>query len=263
MKKLIPFRMVTKPPPPFLRARVIEIDPVTPRMTMVTFEGDGLGSLVPDDPGASVRLLTPRQHAADEPEMPTYDGNVFRYDDGELSTARTMTPLSAGRTDRIRLGVHDHGSGRLSTWLGEVQPGNVAAIAGPGPAYEVDRSATRFIVAGDESAIPAISQLLTAIPDNCDVEVCIEVAAADARTALPAHPRAAITWQDRPPAVPPSSTLVTWMAGRAIDDETRVWVAGEAAAIHKIRKLDGIDGRPRSQANVRGYWKLRPETSDS
>ena len=37
---------------------------------------------------------------------------------------------------------------------------------------------------------------------------------------------------------------------------TRVWVAGEAAAVQRVRRhLFEDQGLPRAQASVRGYWK--------
>ena len=246
-----------RPPPAFVVCRVVSVEQRTPRLAMVTLEGAGIAALVPPEPAASVRLLTPRGHAADELEMPVYDGNIFRYLDGELSTARTMTPLSAGRAQRVLLGVHDHGGGRLSTWLGQVEPGDSVALSGPGAGYTVDGDAGRFVIAGDESALPAISQLLGALPGHADVDVAIEVGAVEARTELPAHPRSEITWLDAAPAAAPGEAMVEWIGRRAIDAATRVWAAGEAAAVHQIRKvLDGA-GVQRSQMSVRGYWKRR------
>ena len=248
--------MVT-PPPPFVVSRVVDIARRTPRLTMVVSEGDGLGSMVPADPAASIRLLLPRGHAADELELPTHDGNVFRYADGELSTARTLTPLSAGHPDRMLLGVHDHGSGRLSKWLGELELGNQVGIAGPGQAYEIDQAARRFVVAGDESALPAIGQLLEAFPDSVAVEVAIEIGSSEARTEMPEHPGCRLSWLPAQPAAEPGGALVDWVVEQPIDDDTRLWVAGEAAAVQRIRKAMDAAGVPRSRRNIRGYWKLR------
>lgn len=254
MNKPIPSRMVTKPPPPFVRSTVIDSWRRTPRLTMITVEGNGIGAMVPANPGASIRLLLPRGHAAHPLEMPTHDGNAFRYADGELSTARTLTPMSAGHPNRMLLGVVDHGAGRLSKWLGELEGGRAVALSGPGPAYSIDTSAHRYLIAGDESAIPAIIQLLAAMPAGIETEVCIEVAAPEARIDLEADGAARITWTHLPPGADPSSTLVDWVSAQTITDQTRLWVAGEAAAVQKIRKLDGL---PRDQANIRGYWKRR------
>lgn len=46
-----------------------------------------------------------------------------------------------------------------------------------------------FVLAGDETALPAISQLLEAIPPSAAVDVHVEVARPDARRP-PATPRA-------------------------------------------------------------------------
>ncbi len=43
-----------------------------------------------------------------------------------------------------------------------------------------------------------------------------------------------------------------------LTDGTRIWAAGEAAAMHKVRQhLFKERGLARSVATVRGYWKLR------
>jgi NADPH-dependent ferric siderophore reductase len=41
-------------------------------------------------------------------------------------------------------------------------------------------------------------------------------------------------------------------------DEVRVWAAGEAQAMHRLRKVLFTErGIPRNAATVRGYWKHR------
>jgi NADPH-dependent ferric siderophore reductase len=49
---------------------------------------------------------------------------------------------------------------------------------------------------------------------------------------------------------------VAAVRGTDLGPDTRVWVAGEAATMQRIR-LRLFDGRrlPRAQASVRGYWK--------
>jgi NADPH-dependent ferric siderophore reductase len=50
--------------------------------------------------------------------------------------------------------------------------------------------------------------------------------------------------------------LFAAIRGADLDPGIRVWVAGEAAAVQRIRRhLFEDRGLPRSQASVRGYWK--------
>jgi len=86
--------------------------------------------------------------------------------------------------------------------------------------------------------------------------VYIEVADPDARLALPDHPGAIVEWCDLPPAASPGDALVAAVGGANLVADTRVWVAGEAAAVQRIRRhLFADRGLPRLHAWVRGYWK--------
>src|SRR6202022_1610891 len=100
----------------------------------------------------------------------------------------------------------------------------------------IDRDAPAFLLAGDETAIPAISQLLEVLPTGTPVQVHIEVAHGDARLALPGHPNATVEWYEQPPGSPPGSALVAAVGSADIALGARVWAAGEAAAVQRIRR---------------------------
>ena len=84
----------------------------------------------------------------------------------------------------------------------------------------------------------------------------VEVAAPDGRLALPAHPRRRSQWYDLPVGAAPGDALVAAVRAATIASDTRVWVAGEAAAVQRIRRYLFDDlALPRAQTTVRGYWK--------
>ena len=129
-------------------------------MRRVTLAGPELEGLTVEQPAASVRLLLPS--AADrELVVPSWNGNEFLLADGRRPVIRTFTPRRLDREAlELDLDVVLHGQGAAAEWAEAVEPGDAAAISGPGRGYVVDRDAPAFLLAGDETAIPAISQLL-------------------------------------------------------------------------------------------------------
>ncbi len=86
----------------------------------------------------------------------------------------------------------------------------------------------------------------------------IEVTRQDARIDLPGHPEVTVEWIDLPAGEAPGAALVPAVRRSDLPEGTKVWVAGEAAAMHRIRQyLFKERGLPRSEATVRGYWKRR------
>lgn len=227
-------------------------------MVRVTFAGSELEDLVVSQPAASVRLLLPSA-GSQELVMPTWNGNEFLLPDGSRPAIRTFTPLRRGvlpDVAELDLEIVVHGGGVASTWAGAVEPGAPAAFSGPGRGYEIDPEAPGFCLAGDETAIPAIGQLLEALPHDRPVQIHIEVVHPDARLALPEHPRATIRWHVLPSGEAPGTALLAAVRSAEIGPSDRVWAAGEAAGVQRIRRhLFEDGGLPRRQAAIRGYWK--------
>lgn len=225
-------------------------------MVRVTLAGPDLEGLAVEHPAASVRVLLPSP-GAQELVVPSWNGNEFLLPDGRRPAIRTFTPRRVD-PEALELDVEIviHDGGAASEWVEAAEPGDPAAVSGPGRGYAIDRDAPAFLLAGDETAIPAMSQLLEALPAETPVQVHIEVAHPDARLALPDHPRAAVEWCDLPSGASPGDALVAAVGGGDLAPGTRVWVAGEAAAVQRIRRhLFEERGLPRAQAAVRGYWK--------
>jgi NADPH-dependent ferric siderophore reductase len=189
--------------------------------------------------------------------VPGWNGNEFLLPDGNRPTIRTFTPRRV-RTGppELDLDIVLHGGGAASEWVRAVAPGDPAAVSGPGRGYVIDPTASAFLLAGDETAIPAISQLLEVLPVTTPVQVHIEVAHPDSRLALPDHPRVTVEWHDLPPGASSGEALIAAVRTVDLDPDARVWVAGEAAALHRIRRYLFEDRQlAHAQATVRGYWK--------
>ena len=244
-----------KEPPPFRRVSVQRIEDLTPRMRRFVLAGAELEGLEIEEPAASVRLLIPPAVGA-ELELPTWTGNQFELADGERAPIRTFTPrhLDTGAHE-LTIDVVVHDGGAASDWAAAASPGDDVAISGPGRGYEIDLGADAYLLAGDETAIPAIGQLLESMPASMPTRVLIEIATPEARFPLPDHPSCEVEWHENPATDDPGAALVAAVTG--LDEvPPAVWVAGEAAAVQKIRKhLFDERGMSRADATVRGYWK--------
>ena len=160
----------------------------------------------------------------------------------------------ANRELDVDIVVHERGV--ASDWVRAAAPGARAAVSGPGRGWAYDEQAESFLLAGDESAVPAIGQLLEVLPAERAVSVHIEVSRPDGRSPLPPHPRATVQWWDAAAGDPPGDALVGSVAGAPLAPTTQLWVAGEAAAVQRIRRILFEErGLSRSRATVRGYWK--------
>ncbi len=243
-------------PPTYRRVRVAHVAAVTPRLVRVTVGGPELDGLVVEQPAASVRLLIPSPGVG-ELVMPAWNGNEFLLPDGSRPVIRTLTPLRPdAASQELDLEIVIHDGGAVSAWALAAQPGDQAAISGPGRGYPIDDEATGFILAGDESAIPAISQLLEVLPAEKPVHVLIEVADLEARLDLPKHPGAVVEWFCLPADAPPGDAVVGAVTKAEFPPGTRIWAAGEAAAMQRIRRhLFEDRGLTRSETWIRGYWK--------
>lgn len=246
--------LIRREPPPFREGVVVSNERTTPRLARIRLAGPDLTTLTIDEPAASVRLLVPSP-GDDELVIPTWNGNEFLRPDGSRPIIRTLTPRDLDG-DTLTLEIVMHEDGAMSNWAASVEGGEQAAISGTGRGYAIDPAATGFLLAGDESAIPAISQLLEWMPSEAPVQVIVEVAELDGRAPLPSHPLTKVDWVELPAEAPPGDALVDAVASFPLPEGWRVWAAGEAAAMFRIRKhLFETAGIERRHATVRGYWK--------
>jgi NADPH-dependent ferric siderophore reductase len=255
---------IRREPPRFRGVEVQRVARLSPRLIRVTLGGAELDGFTVEEPDASIRLLLPSPGEA-MLVVPAWNGNEFLLPDGRRPILRTLTPRHV-RTDAHELDVDivDHGAGMASEWAVAARPGDRAAISGPGRGYTIDHDAPAFLLAGDETAIPAMSQLLERMPAAAPVRVLVEIADGDAQLPLTEARSAAIDWLELPMAAPPGDALVAAVRTVELDPAVRVWAAGEAAAMQRLRRLLFDErGLTRAQCTVRGYWKHGPDGDDN
>jgi NADPH-dependent ferric siderophore reductase len=243
-----------RPPPPFRRGEVVASSLRTPRLRRVTIAGPELAGLEPPQPAASIRLLLPHRG---ELVLPDWNGNEFLHADGTRPHLRTLTPLRID-TDRgeVEVDIVLHGSGPLATWAVDAAPGDQVAISGTGRGYDIDHEAPAFVLAGDESALPAIGTILAALPEAAIGEILVEIGEPGAEVDLPGPAGMHLSWHVLTDGARPGDALVAAVTAATVPSGARVWAAGEAAAVQRIRRhLFDERGLDRQRSTVRGYWK--------
>jgi NADPH-dependent ferric siderophore reductase len=252
----MPTMRVRREPPPFRRLTVRRVEDVSPRLIRVTLAGPELDGFAVEQPAASVRVLLPSSDG-EALVIPTWNGNEFLFPDGTRPPIRTLTPYRLD-PEALELDVEVviHARGAASEWARTARPGSPTAVSGPGRGYAVDPDDPHFLLAGDETAIPAIGQLLTTISGDSSADVYIEIAQRDAEVPMPDRPNATVEWHVRQAGDAPGDALVAAVEAATIDPDTRVWAAGEAASMQRIRRhLLDVRAHPRARSTVRGYWK--------
>jgi NADPH-dependent ferric siderophore reductase len=115
------------------------------------------------------------------------------------------------------------------------------------------------VLAGDDTAIPAISTILEQLPPSAHAHVFLEVVDAAEEHEVYAGANATIRWLHRGenPAQAGSLLEAALRDFQFPADACRVYVACEAGAMRRIRKhLLTERGMRRDHIVSRGYWKL-------
>ena len=144
--------------------------------------GPELVGLEPGQPAASVRLLLPHHG---ELVLPEWNGNEFLHADGSRPHLRTLTPLRID-TERgeVDVDIVLHGSGPMATLGGVGGGGRSRRDLGHRTGLRHRRRRAAYLLAGDESALPAITTILDALPDDASARVLVEVGHPDAELDL-------------------------------------------------------------------------------
>jgi NADPH-dependent ferric siderophore reductase len=241
-----------KPRKPRYSVTVKNVEHLSPHVIRVTFTGDELGTFGWNGPASHIKLMLPNP-GQKELQMPVPEGT--------RSIMRTFTPRRFDADTReLDVEFFVHGDGPASTWAAQAAAGQKLIVAGPGRCYAVDQDARWFLLAGDETAIPAIATILEALPPSTDAHVFIEVADPREERPLITLAKASIVWLKRADSNP--ATIGSELEGaiRHIgfpEGPGRIYVACEAGAMRRIRKhLLTERNVERERLVTRGYWKL-------
>jgi NADPH-dependent ferric siderophore reductase len=235
---------------------VVSVRDVTPSVRRVVLSGTPSAVT---SAGPTVNLLVPRVDDP-APRWPRVakDGRIV-WPQGSHGVA--LRSYTARRQDAaaglVEIDFVLHGDGPAAAWAGAAEAGALLGVAGG--ASLGDRPAGWLLLAGDETALPAISRILAGAPPTTAGIALVEVAGPQEEQPLPAPAGIAVRWLHRGGTPPGESTLLAdAVAGldRPDGDDVFAWVAAESAAVRTIRSdLRGRWGLGRAQHHAIGYWR--------
>lgn len=157
-----------------------------------------------------------------------------------------------------------HGLGTATTWACRAQPGERIHIAGPSSSRSLPEGADWLLIAGDDTATPAIARFLEDLPEGARGQVFLEVAEDSRIYDLRELPNMEVTWLARNGFSAEASTLLADAVAAADwqDGQCFAWLAGEQSAVRGLRR-SLIEQRVlgKEWIDFTGYWKR--ETMES
>lgn len=247
-------------PPHFQKLVVAGAFDVTPRMRRVLLSCENISACAGDS-GYHIRLLLPPRGRAPRWPLIAADGRM-RWPAGEDALVSRVYTIRSIDPDRNEIAVdfvrHDH-AGPASVWAAGTRPGDVVGMLGP--AGGTVAKAGRYLLAGDETALPAISRLLETLPAQARGLALVEVADAAEEQAIANRTKIELRWLHRDGAAAGTTTLlqdaVASLPEPPGDGDLFVWAGCEFSASKAIR--DHVTKHwklARSNHLVASYWRL-------
>ncbi|MGW0033442.1 siderophore-interacting protein [Streptomyces sp. NPDC003314] len=245
--------------PKATEARVVHTERITPHMVRLVLGGAGLDGF---DAGEYtdhyVKLLfAPGGVTYPEP----FDMERIReeFPREQWPTTRTYT-VRAWDPERRELTIDFvvHGDeGLAGPWAARAEAGDTVRFLGPGGGYAPDEAADWHLLAGDESALPAIAAALERLPAGARAHAFVEIADEAEEQKLETAAGIDVTWLHRGDR-PVGELLVE--AVRALDfpaGDVHAFVHGEAGFVKELRRHLRLDREvPRERLSISGYWRL-------
>jgi NADPH-dependent ferric siderophore reductase len=190
---------------------------------------------------------------------PPYDLAALRESlpPGRLPVTRTYT-LRRADAERQQLAIDFvvHGDeGIAAPWAAHAEPGDILTLSGAGGAYRPDPGRDWHLLAGDESALPAICSALEALPGDARGVAYLETC--DPGEYLDATPPSGmeVVWLHRPqPGSQPRLLADALLAGPWLPGRADVFAHGERESMKAVRAALKARLGEGDQVSLSGYW---------
>ncbi|MDH0730158.1 siderophore-interacting protein [Pseudomonas sichuanensis] len=225
---------------PLVTARVKAVESLSPLVRKVVLSGRGVKPYKALQPAQWVKIFLPT-------EKPRAEGRAFTI----------QSHGSMG--DELCFEVALHPGGVMSQWVQQAKAGDEVHLSSVrGGLWPLDPSKW-LLLAGDETALPAIKSILKSLPDDMLAYVFVEVENPGERQVLPISERVLVQWVYRSaePSGAPEGLLGAMSSTPFPHTSGHAWLAGEASMVRALRqrllreRSIGVGG-----IQAAGYWKI-------
>ncbi|SVA65301.1 uncharacterized protein METZ01_LOCUS118155 [marine metagenome] len=245
------------PPRP---VNVVAVRQLSPHAVRVKFGGEQLKGFEPKGPAEHLRVFFP-DPTSGKLTLPVLGPEGYSFpEDSERPPSRTFTPRTWNpETTELEIDFVLHGQGIASQWAANVKPGDQAVISGrPQGTYLLDHDADWYILAGDETALPAIATIIETLPVSIPAQVYIEVLDNAEEQELPNLPLVQVFWLHRDSnKASPGQMLLSALRHISIPEGNGyVWIGCEASVVRAAKKYFIEDLLlDETTIHAQGYWQ--------
>jgi NADPH-dependent ferric siderophore reductase len=253
------------------RAEVVGVRQLTPHMRRVTFSGPDLAGVVSAGLDQRIKLFFPLPGQTDPvvPEGENWYPEFRAMPENERPFMRTYT-IRHFRPEALEMDVDmlAHGdTGPGSIWAGAATPGDRVAILAPdaghtpilGYEFAPPADTEWLLLAGDDTALPAITAIIEAQPAGRLVHAFVEVASAAEMLPMVSPADLRMTWLSRAGRPATNGGLLCEAIRRTEFPAGKpyAWLAGESSATKDLRRhLVNEREIDKELIYFSGYWLL-------
>ncbi|GGY76388.1 siderophore-interacting protein [Streptomyces olivaceoviridis] len=238
-------------------AQVVRTERLTPHMQRVVLGGEGLAGFAADTCTDHYVKLLFGAAGVTYPEPFDLERIRAEFPREQWPVTRTYTVRAWDPVQReLTLDFVVHGDeGLAGPWALRARPGDIVRFMGPGGAYAPDLDADWHLLAGDESALPAIARALETLPAGARAHAFIEVSGPEEEQKIDTE--VPVVWLHRGDR-PVGEALVEAVRGLEFPaGRPHAFVHGEASFVKELRRLLRVERQiPREDLSISGYWRL-------
>ncbi|MET8614227.1 siderophore-interacting protein [Streptomyces misionensis] len=238
-------------------ARVVRTERLTPHMQRVVLGGEGLAGFAADTcTDHYVKLLFgPAGVVYPEPFDLERIRAEFPREQWPVTRTYTVRGWDPGHRE-LTLDFVIHGDeGLAGPWALRARPGDTLRFMGPGGAYAPDTDADWHLLAGDESALPAIARALETLPAGTLAHAFVEVSGPEEEQKIDSP--AQIVWLHRGDRPVGAALLEAVRELEFPEGRLHAFVHGEAGFVKELRRMLRVERQiPRQDLSISGYWRL-------